>query len=140
MIRRIMTGIMRVFPRGIQSDLYTDCYLREITASLESSLNNKTKKLTLTFSLAFSISYFHTATFVGGGPWGRHVPNMFEIAKKLVKIRPCCKRVGCSIFRHLFCNNNWSIGQNAPPPQRKVFQHNPVFMARKRVDQKQTPF
>ena len=54
----------------------------------------------------------------------RALPNIFKFARKLVKSRPCCRRVGHSIFSHLFfffSSNNWSISQNAP--QQKVSRH-----------------
>ena len=61
-----------------------------------------------------------SAVIQGCADWGRggrHAPNIFKFAKKLVKRQPCWKRVGNSNFCDLlFClsNNSWSIGQNAP--------------------------
>jgi len=54
----------------------------------------------------------------------RALPNIFKFARKIVKSQPWCKRVGHSIFYHLFSffsNNIWSISQNAP--QQKVSRH-----------------
>jgi len=56
---------------------------------------------------------------------GASHPNIFEITKKLVKSRPCCKRNVHSIFRDLlFSSSSWPNGQNtSPPPQRNLSRH-----------------
>ena len=42
--------------------------------------------------------------FIGGVR--RHSPNISEIARKLVKILPCCKRNGHGLFCYLFLISN----------------------------------
>ena len=49
----------------------------------------------------------------------RHSPNISEIARKLVKIRPCCNRNGHGLFCDLFVCNSilLLVVVKTPPPQ-----------------------
>ena len=50
------------------------------------------------------------------------LPNIFNIARNLVKSQPCSKRNGHTIFRHfLVSNNRWLNGQSVPPSNEKCF-------------------
>ena len=50
-------------------------------------------------------------------------PNIVKIARKLIKIQPCCKRNGHGIFRELFLSVT-VVGQmdKVPPPQWRVLR------------------
>ena len=53
---------------------------------------------------------------------GCDAPNIFTVARKLVKCQPCCKRVGHSIFRDLFLVT--IVGKSSKRvPQQKVFRY-----------------
>ena len=64
-----------------------------------------------------------------GGAWGCDAPNIFEFARKLVKVSHAARELARAFsVTFLFSNNGWSIGQ-IPPPHRSVSAHHCIYVS-----------
>ena len=64
----------------------------------------------------------------GCADWGRgghHAPTIFKFTKKLVKGSHAGRELATiiSVIVFFLSNNSWSIGQNAPSPNRRCLEH-----------------